>query len=219
MKIYNQITDKIEELPKEINDNGIVKLSKILSDEDKIRLGYCPIKYLPKPDQRYYTYTENKEIVENIYTISYIPVERDLDIVKKEMIQRLSDSFKKVTKRPKVPTSLGFTVDGGREDLQNFELGKKYQIESVVDAGDQVHTISPETDYDTIITEIELYGINLWQKKQLKKQTIMGFTTIQECIDYEHYEYEEEVDVLDENGEPTGETKIVTKYKSLIDEW
>lgn len=219
MKVYNQQQDKITELPSVIStEQGIKYLNKLSWEELNI-LGYYKINYETKPDRKYYTFTETRGIVNNIYSISYDSVDKPIEEVKSRMLKDLSEVYKEYKTRPRVDTGLGFDVDGGYDDIKNFEIGKKYALPEVKDADNNKHAVSIE-DYDDILSAIELNGISLFNTKDTKEQEINALSTIDECILYEATPYEEEVDVVDEmTGEPTGETQVVTKYKNNIKEW
>jgi len=177
------LNNEIIKKPKNVTINGIDYPKTIFHtwNEPKLNeIGIYSLTIEPYPDHIFYTY---EEVLEGT-TLKRNPIPKPIEDIKETFLSRLGNNFKEMTRRPKVPTELGFTVDGGREDLQNFELGKKYQIDVVVDADDAVHTINPETDYDTIISNIELYGISLWQKKQQKKAEINALETLEDCIDY-----------------------------------
>lgn len=78
MKIYNSHTNKIEN----IADGGVIKhstgsfyIDKI--DETKLNeLGRYNVSIEDKPNSAYYNYSESKELVGNIYTITYIPSDK-----------------------------------------------------------------------------------------------------------------------------------------------
>jgi hypothetical protein len=219
MKKYNVNTGKIEELSKTIVVNGVAKYTSKMTDVQLIEAGFYPISFSSVPDRKYYTYTESSKLVNNIWTIAYNVEPRDTEEVKQRMLKDLSDTFKVLSKRPKVDTTLGFIIDGGREDLENLKVGKEFNLPFIKDANGINHSITNE-DYDTAILAIKQNGINLYQTKWNKKAEIDSFTTIEQCILYEATPYEEEIEEIDETTlEPTGNMIVVTKYRNNVKEW
>lgn len=88
--------------------------------------------------------------------------------LKTEKLSQLKTNFEAKALRPKVPTTLGFDVDGGYNDLQNFAIGKKHALPQVKDTLGNFHNVAL-ADYDTIITAIEAFGIDLLQWKWTKE--------------------------------------------------
>ena len=219
MKVYNSKTNRIEELNPTIQtDNGILYTSK-MSEVELNNEGIYFIEYKSKPNRRYYTYTEESSLVDNKYVVSYTTIDRPISEVHESMLQDLSKAYAEYKDRPKVDTGLGFVVDGGYNDIKNFEIGKKYALPEVKDANNNKHSVTI-SDYDTILSAIELNGISLFVTKDTKEQEIRALTTVEDCILYEATPYEETVDVVDEmTGEPIGETQVVTKYRNNVKEW
>ncbi len=216
MKLYNKNTDKIGNI-KVIQDNGTFYVNR-LSDKQLNELGYFKVIYESKPSRRYYNFTENKELVGNVFTISYTATDKPLKSVKKLMLKDLKESFLSYALRPKVDTGLGFIVDGGRDDIKNFEIGKKYGLEAIKDADGNRHPVT-DSDYDTVITAIEQKGMSLYATKWQKEAEINEMGTIDEIVLYEATPYEVQEEITDEVGEPTGETRTVTRYKNNTQEW
>ncbi len=217
MKLYNKNTDKIENI-KVIQDNGTFYVNR-LSDKQLNELGYFKVVYESKPSRRYYNFTENKELIGNVFTISYTATDKPLESIKELMLKDLKESFLNYALRPKVDTGLGFIVDGGRDDIKNFEIGKKYALEAVKDADGNMHPVT-DSDYDVIISAIEQKGMSLYGIKWQKEAEINAMNTVDEIVLYEATPYEATVDVIDEaTQEPTGETQVITKYKNNVKEW
>jgi len=90
--------------------------------------------------------------------------------LKAEKLAQLAANFGAKTLRPRVDVpSLGYAVDGNREDLDNFKNGRDIAYHSIKDADNIIH---PATlaDYDSIIQAIQLNGGALigwmWAKKE-----------------------------------------------------
>ena len=219
MKVYDQNIDKVTELPWVISTNDGTLYTSKLADEQLPEYGYYKIEYQSKPNRKYYNSEETKGIVDNKYVISYNSIAKPIEEVKDRMLKDLSEVYKEKKLRPIVDTGLGFSVDGGYSDLQNFIVGKEFELPEVKDTYGEKHSVTL-ADYDTIITTIKQNGINLFVLKDTKEQEIKALTTIEDCILYEATPYEETIDVIDEaTGEPTGETQVVTKYKNNVREW
>lgn len=78
--------------------------------------------------------------------------------------------FKQYTNRPIVEVTLSdgvtiITVDGGRDDLDNFQIGKDLQTPFIVDSNNNTITIDPTLDYDLILTAIKNKGLQYMQAK------------------------------------------------------
>ena len=216
MKLYNQNTNRIENI-KTILTPGI-KYTNKLTKEELNNLGYYLLKYESKPNKRYYNYETKTEIQEGYYVTSYTPVNKPIDEVKTLMQKELKKAFLEYAKRPQVDTSLGYSVQAGRNDLENFGIGKEFGIDAVRDINNEMHLVTQE-DYNTIILAIKQKGILLYQTKWSKELEINEFETIQDCILYEATPYEVQEEITNEMGEPTGETHIVTRYKNNTKEW
>lgn len=220
MKKYNIITQRIEEAPTVITTSSGSFYTSKFSEQDFISNGYLPIIYGSTPNRRYYTYEEVVVQTDTSYSISYTPIARPIEEIKESMRADLKKTFELLAYRPIVDTGLGFFVDGNRSDLQNFELGKKYGLLNIKDADNIVRTLTSISEYDTIISAIEQYGLTLYSKKWEIEAIIGSFTTVSECILFEATPYEATVDVIDElTLLPTGATQIVTLYKNNVKEW
>lgn len=222
MKLYNQILDKVKDYRHIEGDFGIAYPDKI---EEALlnNYGFYKISYESQPSRRYYTYTENRELVGNVYTTSYVSVDRDLQEVKDKLLIDLKSHKQSIQDgRPVVDTTLGFNVDGGYRDLQNLQGAKDMGLAFCIDVDGVTHDILV-TDWDTIIGAVQLNGLYVIQTNGIKKAEIATLTDVASCVLYEAtpYEYtitEEDIDPLDEiNTYVVGD--IITKYKNNVKEW
>jgi len=219
MKIYNNNLGKVEELAPTILCGNVHKFTNKMTEEELNSWGYYKIVYNTYPDRRYYVTSINTGIVDGKYVVSYTTADKPLDAVKSRILKEVSESFKQVSERPSVYVeSLDITVDGSRMDMGNFEIGKKHGITSIKDANGNTHTID-DAGYDAILYAIEQNGLNLYFSKWDKESAIKALNTLEDLIIYEHTPYEVEEEEVDENGDPTGETVTVTKYKNMVTEW
>lgn len=217
MELYNKKEDRIESV-RVITNNGIQYPSR-MTEAQLNKIEYYKLKLTNQPNSRYYIYEKSGELIDNIYQVNYIKQAKDIDLVKQSMIEDLKLTFKEKALRPIIDTGLGYSVDGGREDLENFKVGKEFGFEYVKDSEGEMKPATAE-NYDTIILEIKKYGILLYQKKWEKEEEIENLQTVDDCILYEKTPYQKEIEIFDkETLEPTGETEIATLYKNNVKEW
>lgn len=107
-----------------------------------------------------------------------------------------------------IDTGLGFSVDGGRDSLEDFKTGKELALPSVRDSDNIFHDATDEM-YDVIILKIQQAGALVYQTKWAKEEKIDKLPDVGACIEYEHYPVQ--VDVTDENGAVTTETQYINK--------
>ena len=224
MKRYNTTEDKIVTVPSTIKVGGVTKLTNRMSAEELVQAGYLPIKYGSLPNRRYYTTTEVKEVIGNVYTITYEAVEKSVADVQKLMLKDISESFKAFGKRPVVDTGLGFNVDGGLDDLQRFEIGKELEVGVMMDKDGISHDVSAD-DYDAVILAIKTYGLKLYQTKWAREAEVKAFSTIAECMTYEKTPYTVSELIVDDNGDAVLDAdgneqyQDVVHYKNQCKEW
>jgi len=218
MKMFNKNTSKVEELPKLINISGVNKYSSKLSQEQLAELGYFKIIKESKPSREYYTSKEVGKVVDGVYKVTYEVTEKSLDSVKAGLLKVIKESFNKALVRPEVPTSLGYSVDGGLDDLQRFQIGAELDVPIIKDVDGMVHEIDSE-GYTTVLSEIKQYGLKLYQLKWSREAEVLALESVVDCILFRKTPYEVEqlvVDnegeaILDEDGNEQFET--VTKYR------
>ena len=92
MRLYNNTTQKIEEL-KTITIDGVLAYVDKLSNAQLVEQGYYRVAYDAKPDSRYYNYSENGSIDGEFYTTHYTAIEKELDEVKARMKAELKGVF------------------------------------------------------------------------------------------------------------------------------
>lgn len=219
MKLYNQTLDKIENYNTITGINGETLYANRLTDTQLNEHGYYKLKYDSMPNTRYYISTKTGAIVDGKYVISYAATERPLSEVKSEMLKDLTEAFVRYSERPRVPTPSGIVVDGGRNDLKNFEIGKDLNVPIIKDADNVDHAATVEL-YDEIILAIKQHGLSLWMTKNTKENEIKSFTTLLECIDYENFAYDYTVTQADVDADSTLTVgDIVLRHKNNVNEW
>lgn len=204
MKLYNKNIDSVQNILY-FDNNGIKYVDK-LTEVELNTFGY----YFVEGDQHYSRFSNSApsgSLVFNKYIITYNQIDKPLEEVKQLMLMDLKDTFLMNSERPKVTVTLESTqvieVDGGREDIKNFEIGKKYSLPQVKATNGIFYDLTL-TDYDTIINAIELNGITLYQTKWNKENEINNLLDVTACALYEATPY-------DDNG--------TIKYKNNVKEW
>lgn len=220
MQLYNHNIEQVGWYKTIDTKDGILYPSK-LTEEELNSYEYYFIERTSPPNRRYYTYEKSSSLVGNKYIEGYISTDKAIETVQEAMLQDLKAVFENKEERPKVDTSLGYIVDGGRKDLENFQIGKEVGFPGVKDANGDTHPVSAE-DYDVIILAIKSYGMSLYQQKWAKEVEIKALTTVQECIDYEYEPYEYTITQEDVANAPEGSLEvgqIITRYRNNVKEW
>jgi len=187
MKMYNEHTDVVEELPlQHTTEGGVLVYLRRLNETQLNDLGWYNITTETKPDSRYYNSVENSELIGNIYTIMYTSTELPLVDVKTRMLKSISTSHSEHFTRPRVLVEdLGFYVDGGLSDEQTISIGKDLGVLVFRDADDETHDIVIE-DYDTILAAIREAGTVILKAKWDKKDEVKLLESIDTCKLFEY---------------------------------
>lgn len=136
--------------------------------------------------QENYTATQADTVIEKgvLFNngVATLNVEITTDInkakeLKKEAIKPL---FKAATFRPRIDTTLGFSVDGSKDDLVNLENAQKLGVDFVKDADGVTHKIDATTDWDTILNAVRQYGLALYKEKWELENSVDACTTVDE---------------------------------------
>jgi len=220
MKLYNSNIDRIEQLQIIHTEDSTLYVDKI-AEEQLNELGYYKVEYQGQPSRRYYSAVENRGIVGNKFIIGYTATEKPISEVREAMLIDLKEAFSGYSERPKVDTGLGYFVDGGRNDLTNFQIGKEFGFPAVKDANGDMQPITVE-QYDTIITAIKAKGVSLYQVKWSKEDEIKALETVADCILYEATPYDYTVTQEDVDNDIDGTLtvgQILTRYKNKVKEW
>ena len=216
MRLYNSTTQKIEEL-KTITIDGVLAYVDKLTNAQLVEQGYYRVAYDAKPDARYYSYSESGSIEGEFYTTHYTPIEKELGEVKARMKAELKGVFEAKGLKPIVDTGLGFSVDGGRANLQDFESGLAMGVLSVRGSDNLMHEVTVE-QMQSIINTIRANGLSLYQTKWEKEAQIDALADIDACKLYEATPYEYTLMESDAMmGGAVGD--VVTLYKNNVMEW
>ena len=213
MKLYNQNIDKTENI-KSFVSNGVQYIANKLTEAELNTMSYYYIEFVSPPDRRYYTYTEEKAIIENRYTNVYLPIERPLSDVIERMQTGLRETYIDLGLRPRLDSTLGYDIFGGREDIEDFQMWKEYAETEIVDADGNFQSVTGGS-YDTIATVIKDHRRLVFTTGKVKNAEVKAFTSIDECILYEATPYD--CPEYDMDGELTGST--VTCYRDNVTDW
>ena len=104
--------------------------------------------------------------------------------LKSALKEKVSTKYKAMMVRPEVDTGLGFKVDGGYQDLQNFQIGKELGVLVVKDVDGVMHDITID-QYDDILTAIKTTGLELFNQKWQKEAEVDAISSIEELIEFE----------------------------------
>lgn len=107
----------------------------------------------------------------------------DVPRITLEKLAELKDVFTEKAARPRVAT-LGFFVDGGYNDLANFQIGKDLSLLTIMDADGVEQTILLE-DYDTLLLDIKVKGLQIIQANWVHKAAVAALTTVEELNAYD----------------------------------
>ena len=220
--MYNLAQDKIVELPRQlVIANGSTVLTSSLTEAELNAEGYYKVQYNSQPNRRYYTSVESKLLVGNAYTATYTPVDKPLADVKVLLKSSIKERFLDKEANPIVDTGLGFSVNGGRKNIEDFKVGQKYSFPSVK-ASDNIFYPITNTDYDTIVTALEMNGILLYQTKWAKEAEVEALLTVADCELYEATPYDYVVTQADVDADITNTLvlgDVQVRYTNQCRDW
>ena len=214
MKLYNLATDKIEDLTVvTINDVNVIveKTTEQVLNEG----GYYHISYISPPNRRYYTVTQTKSLVDNVYVVGYTSVEKPLADVIALMEKDLRETYYKTyLELPRINTGLGYDVWGSLESVEELRMWKDYAYTEIIDADDNTQTVDG-TSYTAIADAIKTYRRLVYDRRKVKVSEVHTLVDVDACILYEATPYG--CPELDLEGNPTGGT--TTCYRNLVKDW
>lgn len=88
MILYDLKKEKIVNIKVVQTENGIRYVSK-LTKEQLFEYGFCSISYQQKPDRKYYTFSEKRDIIDKQLIISYESKAIEIDVLKANSLKRL----------------------------------------------------------------------------------------------------------------------------------
>lgn len=214
MKLYNLELDKIENIKTINTDDGVRYVNKLTTSELVVQ-GYYPIEYTTIPNRRYYTYTVVKSIINDVYTVTYSPIERPLATVIGLMEKDLRETYYKTyLELPRIDTGLGYDVWGSLESVEELRMWKDYAYTEIIDADDNTQTVDG-TSYTAIADAIKTYRRLVYDRRKVKVSEVHTLVDVDACILYEATPYG--CPELDLEGNPTGGT--TTCYRNLVKDW
>lgn len=155
----NQITDEnIEDIFTE-EERKINGFYKVIETEPFLTEGQV---------SKLHSFVYNAE--EDIVSTNWEILE-DLPNLIETKLSFLSNIFKAKTSRPSFKSSLGFVVDAGKADLENYKIAKDLGFLECRDISGVNHTLTSE-DWSTLILEIQTLGLELYRLKWAKEMEI-----------------------------------------------
>lgn len=129
----------------------------------------------------YYTDEDNNEVeyFKSKYIGKFAEKVKDLEEARADKIAEVKAYFIEAGLKPRVLTDLGFYVDGGRTNLQDFQTGYKHGFTTVKDADDTKHQVTIE-QMAGIIEDIEANGLLMFQWKWTIEKEIEDCTTTEQ---------------------------------------
>ena len=110
-------------------------------------------------------------------------------------LSQLNTNFEIKSQRPRVEVaSLGYFVDGGRTDLDNFKNGRDIAYPYIMDADNKLHPAGL-SDYEAVIRAIQENGAALISWKWSKKEEINAIKISDTLTESEAIVALEEVDI------------------------
>lgn len=218
MKLYNLITDKV-------SDHTLIETAEMtyiaakLSEVELNALGYYYVQYVSVPDRRYYTYVKNASIIGDKYVVDHIATERPLYDVQTRMLKDLREVYIELGIKPRLDSTLGYDIFGGRSDIEDFQMWKDYAETEIIDADGDFQSVTG-TSYDTFATVIKTYRRLLFTTGKTKTAEVKAFTTIGQCINYENDPYDYTITAEDVLQNPDlVEGTVITRYRNNITDW
>jgi hypothetical protein len=126
-----------------------------------------------------YEFNSEEKIITPTFKIS-----GEIEVAKILKKNELKSLFKIKMERPRVDTGLGFFVDGGYNDLENYKIAKELGTEILKDADNKIHQIKKQNVWDKVIKAIQENGFKLMKKKWDLENEISDLKTIKEVNDY-----------------------------------
>lgn len=114
-------------------------------------------------------YTDSEEVVQTI------PMQQ-LAALRISKMKDVRSIFREKAVRPTVVTSLGFTMQGGYEDLQSLEVGALLGSSELRDIDNVMHIVTPE-EFAQVIIEVRISGGVIKRNKWTLEATIKNPTT------------------------------------------
>jgi hypothetical protein len=149
----------------------------VSNDVTKIYVETTPILGEDGLCRRNYSLQDYEDVAED-----NVEIEKD-NILSQQMLL-VSHYYNTAIARPEVDTGLGFSVDGGAEDLANFKIGKSQELLKIVDSSNITQTLSSIDDYDTITSAIQAKKISLLEIKWQFKSDLNAIDTTLSLADY-----------------------------------
>ncbi len=97
-------------------------------------------------------------------------------------LKEIKQAFNTAANRPRVDSTLGYDVDGNKDDLYNFENALVLGVTEIRDA-DNAYQAVTNADLELIIQKIRVNGLGLFQKKWQLDQLTEAALTLEDLSD------------------------------------
>jgi len=106
---------------------------------------------------------------------------KTIDELKNDKMQYIKDEIDYLKQNSVITSSVGFTVNARREDIQNIDELIKLGVTSFRGADNVMHTVTA-TDLQTIRAEIVAEGLSLYNRKWAAEDALANATTEAEVM-------------------------------------
>jgi len=107
--------------------------------------------------------------------------EKTIDEIKQFKADEIKAEVKNIQEKSVITSSLGFTVNARREDIQNIDELITLGVTSFRGADNAMHTVTA-TDLQTIRAEIVAEGMSLYNRKWAAEDALASATTEAEVM-------------------------------------
>ena len=220
MKLYSALTDKIQNTKTHTVGGTVYVLDK-LSDAELNAINLHRISYGSQFDSRYYTNTETRALVLDVYAISYTQGLKLVADVKDRMLSDLRDVYEAKQLNPLVSTGLGYNVYGSRDSVDDLIDAKDNAEPTIIDADNNVQNVTG-VEYGIIADVIKADRNTTRAIAKSKVAEIRAFNTIVECEYYEATPYTYTYTQEDVDNDITGTIVLgetTTRYTNNVTSW
>jgi len=107
--------------------------------------------------------------------------EKTIAEIKNDKLNEIKNEVDYLTQNAAITSSVGFTVNARREDIQNIDELIKLGVTSFRGADNVMHTVTA-TDLQTIRAEIVAEGLSLYNRKWAAEDALASATTESEVM-------------------------------------
>jgi hypothetical protein len=104
--------------------------------------------------------------------------------LKETLTAEVKASFARKAKRPIVDTGLGYSVNGGYDDLADFQIGREVALPMIRAEDNEFYDVD-DAGYATILLAIKVNSLRLKQAKWSHLEAIDALTSVSEVVEYD----------------------------------